>query len=133
MIDSIWVPPSVHVTTGMVVLFTTLLATVVAATLAIRNRRLGSGAHAVLIAAQVALMVQAVIGIKLLDQGLGPLQLFVHYLGGLGPLLFFFIWYWLPARVRYARWTPLVVTGSAFLFAIMAFGIGMSYVASQGA
>jgi hypothetical protein len=133
MIDAIWVPSSVHVTTGMVVLVTTLLATVVAALSALRGRPLGVGAHAVLIAAQLALMVQAVIGIKLLDQGLGPLQLFVHYLGGLGPLLFFFVCYWLPSRLRNARWTPLAVTGSAFLFALMAFGIGMSYVAGQGA
>ncbi|NLG08373.1 MAG: hypothetical protein GX560_03815 [Deinococcales bacterium] len=133
MIDSIWVPSSVHVTTGMLVLVTTLLATVVTAVLAVRRRPLGAGAHAVLIAAQVALMAQAVIGIKLLDQGLGPLQLFVHYLGGLGPLLFFFVWYWLPSRLRDARWTPLIVTGSAFLFALMAFGIGQSYVAGQGA
>jgi len=106
---------------------------VVAILFAWRGRELGTSAHAVLIVAQVSLMVQAVIGIKLLDQGLGPLQLFIHYLGGLGPLGFFFVYYWLPRRVRLKRWTAAIVTSSAFLFAVMAFGIGMSYVAGQGA
>lgn len=133
MIDSIWVPPSVHVTSGMVVLLATLAALVVSALFAWRNRHLSPAAHAVLIVAQLALMVQAVIGIKLLDQGLGPLQLFIHYLGGLGPLAFFLVYYWLPRAVRLKRWTALAVTSSAFLFAVMAFGIGMSYVANQGA
>lgn len=130
MIDSIWVPSSVHVVSGMVVLLATLAALIVSAYLAWRNRPLGAGASAVLIFAQLALMVQAVIGIKLLDQGLGPLQLFIHYLGGLGPLLFFFVYYWLPREVRLKRWTAVIVTSSAFLFAVMAFGIGQSYVAN---
>lgn len=130
MIDSIWVPPSVHLVSGMVVLLATLAAVVVSGIFAWRNRRLTRGAGAALIVAQLALMVQAVIGIKLLDQGLGPLQLFIHYLGGLGPLLFFFVYYWLPRDVRERRWTTVVVTGGAFLFAVMAFGIGQSYVAS---
>lgn len=130
MIDSIWVPPSVHLYSGMVVLLATVAAVVVSGYFAWRNRPLGAGAGAVLIVAQLALMVQAVIGIKLLDQGLGPLQLFIHYLGGLGPLLFFFVYYWMPARVRLKRWTALAVTSSAFLFAVMAFGIGQSYVAN---
>jgi len=130
MIDSIWVPPSVHLFSGMIVLLATLAAMIVTGYLAWRKRPIGAGASAVMIVAQLALMVQAVIGIKLLDQGLGPLQLFIHYLGGLGPLLFFFVYYWLPRDVRVRRWTATIVTSSAFLFAIMAFGIGQSYVAS---
>lgn len=131
MIDAIWVPPSVHVWSGTLVLLTTLAAMSVAALQGWRKRKLGSGAYAIMIAAQLALMVQAVIGIKLLDQGLGPLQLFIHYLGGLGPLLFFFVFYWLPSPVRARRWTPFAVTSSAFVFSLMAFFIGMSYVAGQ--
>src|SRR5690554_2092542 len=130
MIDAIWVPSSVHLVSGTVVLLATLAALVVSVYFAWRNRPLGAGASAVLIVAQLSLMVQAVIGIKLLDQGLGPLQLFIHYLGGLGPLLFFFVYYWLPREVRRKRWTAVIVTSSAFLFAVMAFGIGQSYVAS---
>src|SRR5690625_1117979 len=110
MIDSLWVPPTVNIYSGMVVLLTTLVALVVTTVLAWRRREIGSGARAVLIVAQVTLMIQAVIGIKLLDQGLGPLQLFIHYLGGLGPLAFFFLYYWLPGPVRARRWTAVVIT-----------------------
>ena len=130
MLDQIWVPPSVHLVSGTFVLLATLAALVISAVFAWRNRPFNAGASAMLIVAQLALMVQAVIGIKLLDQGLGPLQLFIHYLGGLGPLLFFFVYYWLPRSVRARRWTAVLVTSSAFLFAVMAFGIGQSYVAS---
>lgn len=131
MIDSIWVPPNVHIWSGTIVLVATLLATFVTAFFAWRKRDLSGGVHALLIFTQVTLIVQAVIGIKLLDQGLGPMQLFIHYLGGLGPLLFFLVYYWLPRPVRARRWAAFTVTTSAFLFALMAFGIGMSYVASQ--
>ncbi len=133
MIDAIWVPPSVHIFSGTIVLIATLLAMFVTAFFAWRKRHLNAGAHALLIFTQITLIVQAVIGIKLLDQGLGPLQLFIHYLGGLGPLLFFLVYYWLPLPVRARRWTAFTVTSSAFLFALMSFGIGMSYVASQTA
>lgn len=133
MIDAIWVPPHVHVWSGTLVLAVTLAAMLFAAVRAFRNLHLGPIGNAIMIAAQLALVVQAVIGIKLLDQGLGPLQLFIHYLGGLGPLLFFLVYYWLPRPLQARRWTPLAVTGSAFLFSLMAFGIGMSYVASQAA
>lgn len=131
MIDSIWVPPSVHVWSGIVVLIATFAAAIFASVHGIRNRRLSATAQAVFIIAQVSLIIQAVIGIKLLDQGLGPLQLFIHYLGGLGPLLFFLMYYWLPEARRKRRWAPLWVTGSAFVFAVMAFGIGYTYVAGQ--
>lgn len=117
-----------HVISGVVVLAATLLAAVVTAVLAFRRRPLTTFARFALILAQLALMAQALIGIKLLDQGLGPLQLFIHYLGGLAPLLFFLAYYWLPGRARKQRWTALTVTASAFLFAVMAFGIGASYV-----
>ena len=103
MIDSIWVSPSVHVWSGIVVLLATFAAMVLASVHGIRNRRPGATSHAVFIIAQVSLIIQAVIGIKLLDQGLGPLQLFIHYLGGLGPLLFFLVYYWLPEARRTRR------------------------------
>ncbi len=86
--------------------------------------------HSVFIVCQLVLMLQALIGIKLLDQGMGVLQLYIHYVGGLAPLAFFLLYYWLPEKTRNARWTATLVTGSAFLFAIMAFFIGQSYVAS---
>ncbi len=128
MIDSLWLPPAAHVVSGVLVLATTLLALVVSGVLAWRHRPLSAFARVAFVLAQVALMVQALMGIKLLDQGLGPLQLYIHYLGGLGPLFFFLAYYWLPRKVRDQRWTALTVTTSAFLFAVMAFGIGASYV-----
>lgn len=82
-----------------------------------------------MIVAQVFLMVQALLGIKLLDQGLGPLQLYIHYVGGLAPLLFYMAYYWLPASfLRRWPWTATLVSAAAFLFAVMAFFIGRSYV-----
>src|SRR5690606_6568112 len=81
MIDEIWVSPMVHVITGVAVLVTTLLALAVTTLLAVRDKRVSTGASLMMVAAQLALMVQALIGIKLLDQGLGPLQLFIHYVG----------------------------------------------------
>ena len=127
MIDAIWVPTSVHFVTGTVVVVTTLAALVVSARYAVRDRPLPRRAHGTFIAAQVALAAQALVGIKLLDQGLGPMQLYIHYIGGLGPLFFFLMYYWLPSPFRAWRWSALLITGAAFLFAMMAFGIGESY------
>jgi hypothetical protein len=81
-----------------------------------------------LIVTQVVLMVQALLGIKLLDQGSGTVQLYIHYLGGLGPLLFFMLMYWFPTRdgVKHSRIAALVA-GTAFVFAFMAFTIGSMY------
>ncbi len=83
--------------------------------------------------AQASLMLQVLIGIKLLDQGLGPLQLYIHYIGGLGAFFFYLLLYWLPKHLVEKRWTAFSLTGLAFLFALMAFTIGSSYVANQGA
>lgn len=130
MIDAIWVPTSVHFVTGTFVAVATLAALVAALVTAVRSRPLARWAQTLFILAQVSLAVQALIGIKLLDQGLGPLQLYIHYLGGLGPLFFYLLYYWLPASFRERRWSATLVTGSAFLFAIMAYGIGQTYVAT---
>jgi heme A synthase len=128
MIDQLWLSPNIHVIFGAVVLAATLAALVVTALRAWRHQPLSTGGYLTLIVAQVALMVQALLGIKLLDQGLGAVQVYIHYLGGLGPLLFFLLYYWLPKGFRARRWTATGVSGAAFLFAVMAFGIGMSFV-----
>ena len=80
MIDQIWVQPAVHVWVGTAVLIATLLSLIVTATFAVRKRALDRTVYAVLLFAQVSLMAQVLVGIKLLDQGLGPLQLYIHYL-----------------------------------------------------
>src|SRR5690606_4555835 len=87
----------------------------------------GRWAHGLFICTQLVIAAQLLIGIKLLDQGLGPMQLFVHYLGGTGTLFFYLLLYWLPERQRGGRWVPTLLTGMAFLFALMSFTIGEMY------
>jgi heme A synthase len=118
----------VHRDVGIAVLVITFTAFLVAALCAVRRRTLPGWSKPLFIAAQVVLMVQALIGIKLLDQGSGFVQLYIHYVGGLGPLLFYMLMYWFPARddLRRTRVAALV-TGSAFLFAVMAYTIGGAY------
>jgi len=127
MIDDIWIPSSVHFAVGTAAVLTTLASLVTAAVLGCKRLPLNPFAHGLFIVTQVVLATQLLIGIKLLDQGLGPLQLFVHYLGGTGTLFFFLLLYWLPARTRQARWVPTILTGLSFFFALMSFTIGESY------
>lgn len=127
MIDAIFIPPWTHRLTGSLVLLSTLVASGWLAWLAIRRRPEGRGTHALLLAAQATLMAQALIGIKLLDQGLGQLQLYIHYVGGLAPLLFLILTYWFPASEP-TRQTRNRAIAAAFLFALLAFGIGEAYV-----
>jgi heme A synthase len=129
MIDRIIVPASAHVTVGMLTLVLTLTTAAVALWHAWRKRERTRWMNGLLIVVQLVLMVQALIGIKLLDQGAGPLQLYIHYVGGLAPLLFFSILYWLPPRdVRRQGWALSAVTVGAFVFALMAFTIGQAFV-----
>ncbi len=129
MIDNILISSSIHVVVGTLVLAITLLAALTTAWLAWRGRALTGRIHLLLIATQLILMLQALIGIKLLDQGQGVAQLFIHYVGGLAPLMFFSLLYWLPLRQPRTR-TRLAaaVTASAFVFALMTFTIGQAYV-----
>ncbi len=130
MIDSIIVPSWVHASFGGMVLLSTFAAMIWSGLRAIARKPFSWIGHALFIISQISLMIQALIGIKLLDQGLGVLQLYIHYVGGLAPLAFFLVYYWLPERVRAGRWTTTLVSGAGFLFAVMAFFIGQSYVAS---
>ena len=126
--DDIILSPTLHRALGDTVL-TVLLATfAVVGYLAWRRRPLSRVAKGLVILSQLVLMAQALVGIKLLDQGLGVMQLYVHYLGGLGPLLFFMLTYWFPGRTpeRQTRWTAAALVGG-FLFALMAYTIGGSF------
>jgi hypothetical protein len=129
MLDRIIVPPSVHMWNGMFVLASTLAVSLWLIWLLLRRRQPSAGASALLLLPQLALMVQALLGIKLLDQGMGVVQLYIHYLGGLAPLLFYLLTYWFPARdgpvqVR----NRAIASSAAFVFAFMAFSIGQMYV-----
>ena len=89
---------------------------------------LGGWQNAALIALQIALMVQALIGIKLLDQGLGTVQKYVHYLGGLGALGLVMLYYWLPKRdARDSSTKALGLTLASLAFVLMTFIIGGLY------
>lgn len=112
------------------VLLSTFAAMIWSGLRAIARKPFGWIGHGLFILSQISLMVQALIGIKLLDQGLGVFQLYIHYVGGLAPLAFFLLYYWLPETVRSRRWTTTYVSAAGFLFAVMAFFIGQSYVAS---
>ncbi len=133
MIDQIWIQPALHLWIGVLVLASTLLSLIFSGFLAWRKQPFNRAAHTILLIAQSSLILQVLIGIKLLDQGLGPLQLYIHYVGGLGAFFFYLLLYWLPKNLVQKRWTAFSLTSLAFLFAFMAFTIGSSYVAGQGA
>lgn len=129
MIDDFWIPTGVHLALGSAVLLTTLASVVMAAVSRWRRQDLPRWVMGLFIGTQVVVAAQLLVGIKLLDQGLGPLQLYVHYLGGTGVLFFYLLFYWLPARMRRTGWAATVLTGLAFVFALMTFTIGEMYVA----
>lgn len=129
VIDNIFVSPRVHEATGGLVVLAMLVTTGWVARLALANRPIEGGARVSLVVTQILLMVQALIGIKLLDQGLGVLQLYIHYVGGLIPLGLFVAAGWVSWRdpaVRTRAIAVLSVIGT--LSAGMAFVIGRAYV-----
>ena len=128
MIDAIFVPSSVHLTIGTLVLISSLLALFVTVRGAWRKIPFSTGMHLFFILFQVVLMIQILIGIKLLDQGLGPLQLYIHYVGGAAPIAFTLLFYWFPGKddvVKSRR--AAIVTTLSFLFVLMTFTIGSMY------
>ena len=130
-IDNIIIDRSVHLGTGVIVLVTMVLATAVVSFHAWRNEAIGRPARAAIVAAQVALSVQLLLGIKLLDQGQGIVQLYIHYVGGLMPLGSFLIGGWL-ARGDDGRGSRILAALLAvgLLSALMAFFIGRAYANS---
>lgn len=129
MIDQLALSPEVHVVVGTLVLICTLAAALVTGWQSWRTRMLAPWTQGLMIVTQLVLMAQALLGIKLLDQGLGVVQLYIHYIGGLAPLFFLILLYWLPMGSPRARaWATFGATTAAFVFALMAFAIGQSYV-----
>lgn len=129
MIDNIALSPTVHVVIGVLVMVTTLAAAIVTGVLAWRRTGVTPAGHWVMVIAQVALIVQILIGVKLLDQGLGVLQLYIHYVGGLGAFFFFLLYYWFqPKTPTRQGWLAFAMSFLAFLFAIQAYFIGQAYV-----
>jgi heme A synthase len=131
VLERLVVPTSWHVSLGVLTLVMTTLTALFLAALVWRRRPVGRLGDALLIGTQVVLMAQVVLGVKLLDQGFGFRQNFVHYLGGLGTLLFFLVLYWLP-RGRGLAWSRAAfgLALGAMSFAYMSFFIGRWYVAA---
>ena len=127
-LDNIIIDRSVHLGVGVGVMVAMLAATGLVLGHAWRREPIGRAAGAAVVAAQVVLAAQMLIGIKLLDQGQGIVQLYIHYIGGLLPLGLFLVAGWM-ARGDDERSTrilaALLVVGS--LSAVMAFTIGRSY------
>lgn len=125
MIDSIIVSPMTHMIVGTAVLFSNLLFLIIVGRLAWKKHTISSIGKASFILFQVVLAVQILIGIKLLDQGLGVLQLYIHYLGGLAPLGFCLLYYWLPTKNEHIQSRRLATVAIAsFLFVFLTFAVG---------
>ncbi|HEX2576289.1 MAG TPA: hypothetical protein VHK88_08055 [Aquihabitans sp.] len=128
-IDNLVLQPAAHRTSGIVVLVAMVAATVHLVRLAMARRALDRTGRVLLAVAQLTLMVQALLGIKLLDQNMGSNQLYIHYIGGLMPLGFFLAAGWFgrsdsPARTRWLAG----LTAVGMVSAAMAFFIGRAYV-----
>lgn len=129
MIDNLVIPSSVHVVLGILVMVTTLAATIGTGWLAFRRVGVTAVGRMLMILAQVALILQILVGVKLLDQGLGVLQLYIHYVGGLGAFFFFLLYYWfLPKKESRQSALAFAMSLLAFLFAIQAYFIGQAFV-----
>lgn len=129
--DEIIIPPALHSAVGGLTLLVALITTPLAWR-AYTQKTMNRPTTAALIALQIILMLQMAVGIKLLDQNMGAMQKYIHYLGGLGSLGLIMLYYWLPkqnaaAGARQAAW----LTTASLLFITMTFFIGQMYVRSQ--
>lgn len=132
MIDRLFLSPTVHLTMGMLVVTVSILTMGYVCWLAWKGKQLNRWANLAIISMQLVIMLQALLGIKLLDQGLGVVQLYIHYVGGLAPLFFCSLFYWIPiARPQIKTRFAAAVTVGSFLFVLMTFTIGQAYVSGS--
>ncbi|MGY6501269.1 MAG: hypothetical protein ACXIVQ_10320 [Acidimicrobiales bacterium] len=127
-IDNYIIDSSVHVIGGVVVLVAMVATAAYLGALAVKGRPLDRAARVLMATAQVSLAAQALLGIKLLDQGQGIVQLYIHYVGGLLPLGLFLAagWFAWTNRVLQVR-VMAVLTSVGLVSAVMAFTIGQAY------
>lgn len=128
-IDNLILDRSAHLGMGAIVLITMTVATAFVARHAVADEPIGSAGRWAIGAAQVALAIQILFGIKLLDQGQGISQLYIHYVGGLIPMGAFLAGGWL-ARGDTGRSTRIfaALLAIGYVSALMAFFIGRAYV-----
>lgn len=129
VIDNFIINPSLHRWWGLLTVVTLAVSVGLLAIDVKNSRSTTVRTRWSFLAAQIALVVQALLGIKLLDQGQGILQLYIHYVGGLIPLGVFLAGGWLvrgdtPRSARLLLILLVVGLGSA----AMAYTIGQAYV-----
>jgi hypothetical protein len=127
-IDNWIISSSVHVTVGVLVLVTMTLATLWVGRLALAQQPLDRVGRIVISVAQVVLALQVLIGIKLLDQGQGIVQLYIHYIGGLAPMAAFLVGgWWVRGDTPRSNRILAAMIALGWLSAVMAFTIGRAY------
>ena len=128
-IDNFIVGRSVHLWTGVAVLVTMTMAVALVVRHALRNESVDRQTQVAMGLAQLSLTVQVLLGIKLLDQGMGIVQLYIHYIGGLTPLGAFLAagWFARGDSGRSSRLLALLLL-IGFAAALMTFFIGRAYV-----
>ncbi|MBI9046689.1 MAG: TIGR03987 family protein [Anaerolineaceae bacterium] len=121
-LESLIVSPEIHVSVGGFVLITSLVSFLTAGWLTWKKKPLRSLVSKIFIGTQILVMLQILVGIKLLDQGFGPLQSFGHYLSGIAPIASFMLFYWIRRTDKLSQ-TRLAatITGSATLFILITF------------
>lgn len=125
MLDQIAVSPLVHLLSGATVLVSTFAAALICSLLAWKKRQPPPLVRGLLVFVQIVMLWQILIGIKLLDQGLGIVQHYEHYIGGFLPLLCYLSYYWFPQTQLQRRSLQLALTTvSAFVLAISSFALG---------
>ncbi len=129
VIDNIIIDPSLHRWWGAFAVASVAVVVLMVGRHVVRSEPVGSATRWGFVVAQVALTVQLLLGIKLLDQGMGIVQLYIHYVGGLIPLGVFLVGGWVARgdTVRSAR-ILLAMLGVGLLSGIMAYSIGLAYV-----
>jgi hypothetical protein len=127
-IDNLIVDSAVHVAVGVLVLATLAIAVVLVTRHALRDEPIERPARISLTATTAALGAQVLLGIKLLDQGQGIVQLYIHYVGGLIPLgsLLAAGWFARGDSGRSSRFLAALLA-VAVVSASMAFFIGRAY------
>lgn len=126
--DELILQPAVHNAVGGIVVLAALAAAVLTWRGAYASKEVGPLQRGSLIVLQLALLLQALIGIKLLDQGLGIVQKYVHYLGGVGALGLLMLMYWLPRRSAHTEAKRAFgLTLASLGFVLLTFVIGGLY------
>lgn len=127
-IDNTIISSSVHVAVGVLVLVSMTTASALVVRHAIRGEAIALSTRISLLVAQLALIAQVLLGIKLLDQGQGIVQLYIHYVGGLIPLGAFLAagWFARGDSPRSSRVLAVLLAIGA-VSAFMAFFIGRAF------